>query len=312
MPPTPELAALLDTYEPPPGDLSIADFRLEVGRRLDQNFKKYGLPGPEVADVVDHGVAVAGGTITVRAYEPIAAGAVRGAHVVLHGGGWTTGSIDDAVCDATARHRAAAAGVVVFAVDYRLAPEHSFPTALDDVVAATRWIVEHASELGVDASSITVGGASAGANLAAALPLAAPTIKLRGMMLEVPAVDLTPPAVAASAALGADPGFSAMYAASVEHYLAGHDAADPLVSPLLASDLSGLPPTFLQLAGLDPLCADGERFADRLRAAGVPTTSVCYADATHGSPILNGVWPTARRWHDDGLAMLRELHGGGG
>lgn len=95
------------------------------------------------------------------------------AHVLLHGGGWSTCSIDDRVCDATARHRAVAAECVVVLVEYRLAPEHPFPTAVDDSVAAVRWVSAHAEELAVDPRVITLGGASAGANLAVAAVVAA-------------------------------------------------------------------------------------------------------------------------------------------
>ena len=86
-------------------------------------------------------------------------------------------------------------------------------------------------------------------------------------------------------------------------------ATDPLASPLLAPDLSAMPPTTVFVAELDPLRREGTLFAERLREAGVPVDDTCYPGAMHGSPILTGVWPTARRWHDDSIAVLRNVHG---
>lgn len=163
--------------------------RQAATREIDRMFERFGLPGPEVERVADHEVPVVGGSILVRSYHPHAGTPVAG-HVYLHGGGWTSGSIHERVCDATARHRAVASQCVTFLVEYRLAPEFRFPTAVGDVVSTVRWVRDHATAFDVDPARITLGGASAGANLAAAAVLADPDLSLRGLLLEVPALDL--------------------------------------------------------------------------------------------------------------------------
>ena len=112
---------------------------------IDLNFLRFSRPGPAVHSVTDHGVAVDGGEIRCRVYRP---GDHAGlpVHIALHGGGWWQGSVDDLICDAICRQRCVEANIVVVAVDYRLAPEHPFPTPLDDAYAAYAWVAEHAEE----------------------------------------------------------------------------------------------------------------------------------------------------------------------
>ena len=163
----PEVRAHVEA-SPPDQPLGVDDAaarRLAARRWIDGIFERFGLPGPPVARVVDHDVPVSNGSILVRSYHPHETPHLP-AHVYLHGGGWTGGSVHELVCDATARHRSVASGCVTFAVEYRLAPEHRFPTAVHDVVAVIRWIREHTCELGVDPRTITMGGSSAGAKAA--------------------------------------------------------------------------------------------------------------------------------------------------
>jgi acetyl esterase len=316
----PAVRAHLDALDPISRDgMGIEERRRHVSTEVDHVFTLFGLPGPTDVAVRDHAVPVNDGTITVRAYHPGSAArpdteARLPAHVLLHGGGWSTGSIDDLVCDATARHRAVGADCVVALVEYRLAPEHRFPAAVYDTVAAVHWIRDHAGELGVDPSLVTLGGASAGANLAAAAQVADATLELTALLLEVPALDLSGDGVAAnSSTIGSGDAVLRRDQAdvtAVRRLYLGDDenGTSPLASPLLASDLSHFPETHILTGALDPLHVDGERFAARLSAAGVLTHLTCYPGVLHGSTILNATFPTARRWHDDTLAILRHLH----
>ena len=291
-----------------------SQLRQAATREIDRMFERFGLPGPEVERVADHEVPVVGGSILVRSYHPLAGTPVAG-HVYLHGGGWTSGSVHERVCDATARHRAVAAQCVTFLVEYRLAPEFRFPTAVGDVVSTVRWVRDHATAFDVDPARITLGGASAGANLAAAAVLADPDLSLRGLLLEVPALDLrhggtldVPDGIDADDATWIRQ-MQDDYRTAVTTYLTHvDDGRSPLATPILAPDVSRFPETHILTAELDVLRPGAERFAERLAAAGVCTHITCYPGALHGSPILNGTWPTARRWHDDSLAILRQLH----
>lgn len=327
----PEVRAHLDAMAHHDLDgLDPAARRQVMRREIDRIFLRFGEPGPFVGAVRDHRVPVGGGTITVRTYHPPVtrpASAVQGAardaaglpllplHVLLHGGGWTGGSIDELVTDADARHRCVRARCVVATVEYRLAPEHRFPVPVHDVIAAVRWAHRHADELGVDPAVLTLGGASAGANLAAAAVVGTRHLGLRGLVLEVPALDLSRDPDEVARALGDEP--AALRAAAVAQMEAarlgylGDTAlgASPLASPLLAPDLRSFPETVIVTAGLDPLRFDGERFAARLRDAGVPVHLTCFPGALHGSPILTRTWATARRWQAHVVAHLRRLHG---
>ncbi|MET0953118.1 MAG: alpha/beta hydrolase fold domain-containing protein [Aeromicrobium sp.] len=302
----PIVQAHLDAEEPLPVGADLAGLRAHLRRQLDTHFERFGLPGPPVDLVKDHVLTSRdGSSFRVRLYHPRPAEWLP-VHVVVHGGGWVTGSIDELVVDATARHRAAAADVAVVSVDYRLAPEHPSPAALEDVVATLRWITDHGDALGLVASEISVGGASAGANLVAGAVLMHPSVAVRGMILEVPALDLTAAELVAEAADQAvDESMNAVSAYVPDPFR----RADPFVSPLLAPSLASFPPTWVLTAGLDVLAPQGARFVERLVADGVPAELESYPGALHGSPILNGVWPTARRWHDDSLRILRHIHG---
>lgn len=276
----------------------------------DLLFAQFGEPGPNVAAIEDVVVPVTGGEIRVRLYRP-ATGTALPLHLVMHGGGWQHGSIDELVVDATCRERAAAAGCIVASVGYRLAPEHPFPIALHDCYSALSWLVRHASGLGVRPDRISVGGASAGGNLAAALALlcrdsGGPALLFQ--LLEVPALDLdvcSLPAGAFDVAVDlTEP--SLLEAAGT--YAAGASWDDPLLSPLRAESLSGLPPAHVMTAELDPLREQGEAYARRLQDAGVPATFTRHPGALHGSGFLTRDWPVARRWRAEVLEVLREVH----
>ncbi|MCU0813854.1 MAG: alpha/beta hydrolase [Burkholderiaceae bacterium] len=225
------------------------------------------------------------GAISLRAYRPAGAtpGAVLPALVYFHGGGWVIGDLDthDVLC----RELANAAGCAVVAVDYRLAPEHAFPAAVDDCLAATRWVREHAAALHLDARRLAVGGDSAGGNLSAVVCLALrdaleplPAFQL----LIYPATDMR--AVAPSHTQNAQ-GYL-LTADSIAYYR-GHyvpDAAqwtDWRASPLLAVDHGRLPPALVLTAGFDPLRDEGRQYADALSGAGTKAEYVCFERQLH-------------------------------
>ncbi|GGL92256.1 alpha/beta hydrolase [Nakamurella endophytica] len=304
-----EVRAFLDD-KPDSGhpDRTVAQRRTAIRSAGDELFRRHGRAGEDVHSVAD--VAVPTGTVPlrVRVYRPSSATGLP-VHVFLHGGGFWLGSVDEPVNDALCRTRARAADCVVVAVDYRLAPEHPFPTAVEDCYAGLLWAVEHAHEWGGDPERSTIGGVSAGANLAAAVVLACrdrggPTVDLQ--LLEVPVLDLSLQTMRTSG-VGDDFGITvAEMQWCAELYLAGPaEALQPLASPLLAGDLTGLPPAHIMTAEHDPLRLDGHRYAARLREAGVEVTATEYPGAVHGSLALTGRWPPARRWQQDAADALR-------
>jgi len=227
------------------------------------------------------------GSIPARIYTPLKlrkANDLAPCLVFFHGGGWVIGDLDshDVVC----RKLADEGQLIVIAVDYRLAPEHKFPAAVDDAIAATKWIADHARQLGVDASRLTVGGDSAGGNLAAVVAISArdgngPAIA--GQVLIYPATDfaLTHPS-------HSEPETSLLLTHSVvkwfrDHYL--NDAADVgdwRASPARANTLIGLPPAYVLTAGADPLRDEGDEYAGRLKEAGVAVTHRTFPGQFHG------------------------------
>lgn len=235
------------------------------------------------------------GEIPIRVYTPETEGP-RPALLYFHGGGWVVCSLDThaVVCSAIA-HRA---GAVVIAVDYRLAPEHKFPAAVIDCYAATQWVAANAEKLGVDPKRISVGGDSAGGNLAAVVSLKSrdengPAIAHQVMVY--PVTDLSSFGTSSYQEFGED-----HYLTKKEmewfrdHYLrTNDDGLNPDASPLLAKDLTRLPPALIITAECDPLCDEGAAYAKRLQEAGVPVTYTCYRGMIHPFFSLSGVLPQA-------------------
>ena len=252
------------------------------------------LPGPEVAKVEDVLVPGDGVEVPVRVYTP--AGERAGALVWLHGGGWVIGSIE--TNDATCRALANEAGCVVVSVGYRLAPEAKFPLPLDDCYAAAVWTVGPAAALGFDPRAVAIGGASAGGNLAAAVALMA---RERGgpalahQLLVYPVVendDSSQSFQDNGEGYGLDRTTMRWY---WDHYVRDEaDASNPLAAPLLADDLSGLPPALIITAEYDPLRDGGEAYAERLRQAGVETACSRYDGMIHG--FFSAGAPVDRTW----------------
>jgi acetyl esterase len=216
-----------------------------------------------------------------RLYRPSAPSG--GLLVFFHGGGFVVGDLD--THEVPCRFLAERSGAAVLSVDYRLAPENRFPAAVDDALAAFRWAREHASELGADPRRIAVGGDSAGGTLATVVArLADPAFQL----LIYPGTDWNADTYsrrrfAEGFLLTAED--IAFYRA---HYLPDDAAArDPRASPLLADDLAGMPPGFVVTAGFDPLRDEGEAYAERLAAAGVPVALRREPSLVHG--FINAV-----------------------
>jgi acetyl esterase len=281
----PDARKLLDLIEqsgmPPTYTLSPEDARSFYRER--RRFTQPDAPSLDlVRDLSAEGPA---GPIPLRLYRP--APAAAGALPVLvyfHGGGWVIGDLDthDVLC----RQLAIGSGCTVVSVDYRMGPEHRFPAAVDDCLAATQWVARNAALLGIDASRLAVGGDSAGGNLAAVVAIAARDVgnpAIAWQLLIYPATDQR--RIAPSHTTNAQ-GYL-LTADSMrwyhDHYIddTRHDL-DWRASPLLCEDLSGLPPSLVLTAGYDPLRDEGIQYAQRLTEAGSRATHVSFERQIHG------------------------------
>ncbi|MFE2911177.1 alpha/beta hydrolase [Kitasatospora indigofera] len=258
-------------------------------------------------EVTDLRIPGPGGELAVRVYRP-SVGRPLPALLYYFGGGWTLGSIDTA--DGLCRDLAAEAGCLVVTVGYRLAPEHPFPAAVHDCHAALRWVAGHAEELGADPARLAVGGDSAGGNLAAAVTLLARAdgdLALAGQLLVYPNTDQL--ADDASMRDNADPWQFNHHSVAWyrRHYLTTPgDAEHPLASPLRAADLAGLPPALVVTAEYDPLRDQGEAYAARLAAAGVPVELTRYPGMAHGFFTMTGTVDAARAAGRQAARFLRD------
>jgi acetyl esterase len=284
-------------------------------------------PGPETLPIEEGRRAVlrqstmVGGAQTVGAVRDLPVGerpgrlyvpsGERGASpgpllVFFHGGGWVYGDLDSH--DPSCRFLAERAGVRVLSVDYRLAPEHPFPAAYDDCLAAYRWVVEHAPELGAVPERLAVGGDSAGGCLAATTALAAAEdgLPLASQLLVYPGTDMR--GGTESRELFGDgfyltTGFIDLARGAYTPDRATHD--DPRVSPLVAKVPDGLAPAYVVTAGFDPLRDEGEAYARKLAEAGVDVELRRFADQIHGFFNLVGVGRTSRAAMAEIAAKLR-------
>ncbi len=238
-----------------------------------------------------------GGDIPIRVYAR-ESGGLRPALIYFHGGGFVIGSVEthDALCRAIAKESDA----IVVSVEYRLAPEHKFPAAVEDAHAATVWAVANAERLGIDARRLAVGGDSAGGNLATVVALrcrdeSGPA--LAGQVLIYPTTDASSFQNRSHREWGegyllTSAGLKWFYG----HYVASPELlCHPEVSPLLAANLSGLPPALIIVAEFDPLRDEGEAYAKRLRQADVPVALTAYPGMIHAFVSMLGVVTDARR-----------------
>jgi acetyl esterase/lipase len=301
-------AILMKVLQSVPFQMSLDDGVAAARARLRDLPRR--TPHPELR-VENRAVDGPGGPIPVRIYWPPADSGPAGPPPVLlyfHGGGFVVGDLD--THDGTARQHAVGAGAVVVSVDYRLAPEHPYPAATDDAWAATRWVAEHAGELGADATRLAVAGDSAGGTIAAVIAQRArdhPGPPIAFQLLWYPSTmwDASLPSFSENAsalvldreAIGA---FSRWYAGDV-------DMSDPPagMAPGRAADLSGLPPAYIAVAGHDPLRDDGVRYGELLAAAGVPVEVHNAETLVHGYVGYAGVVPAATDALNRGLAAVR-------
>jgi acetyl esterase len=266
-----------------------------------------GEPEP-VASVEDRTVPGPAGPVPVRLYRPEGEGLLGGL-VWFHGGGFVIGDLEthDHVC----RELANRSGGVVVAVDYRLAPEHPYPAAVEDCWAALEWVAAEAPALGIDGRALAVGGDSAGGNLAAVVARRARDAggpPLCFQLLVYPVTDQHDQGQWASRSTMAEGyALSAGIMDWFHHHYLGPDGpapGDADVSPLLAEDLRGLPPAHVVLAEFDPLHDEGNAYAERLRAAGVAVDLADYDGAMHIFFQLGPVTEIARRAVDTAAAAL--------
>jgi acetyl esterase len=264
---------------------------------------------PELGSVTDVQVPSPDGhTIPVRVYVPKDA-TNPGVCVYFHGGGWVIGNVE--THDAPCREIAARSGCAVVSVEYRLSPETKYPGPLEDCIAATEWAAKNGHEHGFDGNRLVVAGDSAGGNLAAAVTLVAKergTPAIAGQVLVYPATDLT-----LSHPSMTENGEGYFLTADAMRWFAGHyggDAAtDPLVSPLHAADHAGLPPALVLTAEFDPLRDEGEAYAAKLEAAGVPTTLHRFDGQIHGFLGMYGMLDDGHRALDEIAEAVRSAAG---
>ncbi len=271
-----------------------------------------GEPEP-IARVEDRKAPGPRGDIPLRIYTPKGPKGSKGNDafpllVYFHGGGWVVCNLDthDGICRALAN----AAGCMVASVDYRLAPEHKFPAALDDCYAATEWLAANAASIQADPARIAVGGDSAGGNLAAVVSLAARDRggpKLVFQLLVYPVTDYYRPGTASYEEYAS--GYFLTRDSMIwfwNHYLRNEsDADNPHACPLRAADLRGLPPALVITAEYDPLRDEGEKYAERLRAAGVLARATRYKGMIHPFFSMAGVLDQARMALAESAKALR-------
>ena len=297
------LQLLARSGQPPVEKSSVVEARSEYDAFM---LEMGGHPAP-IGEMVDRIVEASTGRLRLRIYRP--AGTVaRLLPTILyfHGGGWVLGSLEgyDLVC----RYICARTGCAVVAVDYRLAPEHKFPAAIEDAVASFRWLAENATELGTDPARIVLAGDSAGGNIAA---VAARLLRdeprppcLQWLMFPVTSLAFDTPSYRSCGE-----GFFVTRAAMEwfrGHYLNSlSEIDDPRASPLGASDLSGVAPALVFTNGIDPLRDEGKAYADRLATAGVKTFHREFDSLIHGFIGMRGAIHAAARAMDDMVAGLR-------
>ena len=303
-----EVQVVLDALGPS-GTIAVEEMTPEAARALMVAMRESLPAGPELPHVVDDVFAGPAGPVPVRVYSA-ETGTPDPALVHFHGGGWVLGDLDSG--DAFLRTLVVETGYTVISVDYRLAPEHPFPAAVDDCFAALEWVASSACELGVDESRIAVGGDSAGGNLAAAVALRArdrggPRIAYQLLIYPVTDHDLDTPSYHANAS-GYLLGRSGMQW-FWDHYVPDVGSRmDPEASPLRAASLAGLPPAYVITAEYDPLRDEGQAYAERLRAAGVPVTLDACPGVIHGFFTMTGLRASTaarQRLLDDMGARLR-------
>ncbi len=283
----------------------------ELYRMMAQTLEPQGIAIGKVENTSFPGPS--GDQIKLRVYSPVAGGgAALPCLVYFHGGGWVIGDLDthDALCRTLANET----GARVISVDYRLAPEHKFPAAVDDAYGAVKWVESNASKLGIDPNRIAVAGDSAGGTLSAVVSLMAKQKGGPHIVFQL----LIYPATQSRSNTDSMKSFAEGYFLErktmdwfFDQYLpAGIDPNDWRVSPLAAPDVSGLPRAYVVTAGFDPLKDEGKAYADKLNHAGVAAVYVDYPGMVHGFFNMSGVLPQAREAIADAAKALRKAFEG--
>lgn len=310
MPLNPVVAGMLEQMAAAGGP-ALSDMSPAEGREMYRAMQPV-TGQPELHSVRDAAASGPAGDVPIRIYEP-GPGKDRPCLVYFHGGGWVIGDLDthDGVC----RKLAAGTDCVVIATDYRLAPEHACPAALDDCYATVEWAAANATDLGIDPARIAVGGDSAGGHLSACVALRARDTAGPSICYQLLVYPVT------------DTGFDTVsYEDNKEgymltkdsmewfwnHYLSGSSLArtDPMVAPLQASSHANLPPACVITAEFDPLRDEGEAYGARLREAGVATEITRYDGMIHGFFTMSDVLPDGQAAIDQSCAGLRAAFGG--
>ena len=265
-------------------------------RQLFRETRPASTPEPPAIGAVRN---LSAGTVPIRVYRP--AGVPDSARLPVlmffHGGGWVIGDLDthDTLC----RQLTAGAGISVVAVDYRLAPEHKFPAAADDAWSATTWVVDHAAELGVDATKMAVAGDSAGGNLAAVVALQARDAGGPKIALQVLLYPVTDVGAETQSYRDLADGYMLTREGMrwfIAHYLGKpQEAEDWRASPLRNPSFAGVAPALVVTAGYDPLRDEGDAYAQKLRAAGVTVDHVTFGGMIHGFVPMGKLIETGNR-----------------
>ena len=297
------LQLLARSGQPPIEKTTVAEARADFDAFM---IEMGGNPAP-IGEMIDRTIEGETGRRRVRIYRP--AGTVARllpAILYFHGGGWVMGSLEG--YDRVYRYLCSRSGCAVIAVDYRLAPEHKFPAAIDDAVAAYRWLAAEATRLGIDPARVVIAGDSAGGNIAA---VASRLLRdeRRPPCLQWLIFPNTDFGFATSSFASCGEGF--LLTRTAMEWFRGHylndssEVDDPRASPLRADDLSRLPPALVYTVGFDPLRDEGHAYADRLSAAGVKTIHREFDSLIHGFVGMRGALQAAARAMDDMVAGLR-------
>ncbi len=290
----PDMRALIEARDALPPATTIAEQRANW-TKLSEAFR---VPYPDDIAVEDVSTPGKDGPIPLRVYRP--ADADGSAVLYFHGGGFMKGDLDSGDC--VAWGYAEKIGAVVISIDYRLTPEHAYPAAFDDCYGALEYVVSNASEMSIDPARIAVAGDSAGGNLAAAVSLAArdrdgPAIAAQALIYPMLGLKLV---LASRAKHGDAPGLSTQAVSEYWRlYLDGAETTDDAyAAPLAETKFSKLPPALIHTAEYDPLRDDGEVYAERLRADGIPTIYRCADRMIHGFTRARFAGPDAAREFD--------------
>jgi acetyl esterase len=263
-----------------------------------------------VAQVEDIEIAGLGGPLKLRIYTPDAVGSPHPCLLFFHGGGFVICDLDthDNIC----RALAAGSRAVVIAVDYRLAPEHKFPAAVEDCEAATRWVAANSARLKIDPSLIAVGGDSAGGNLATVVARRLRDSDGPSLALQILIYPVTDVRISDTPSMSEFSEDNFLTRPAMQWFMAHYlnqplEASHPDASPLLAQDLKGLPPALVITAECDPLCSEGQAYAERLKEAAVPVNYICYPGMIHAFVSMRAAFPQSQQAIAEMASALRAM-----